>query len=474
MENDKFYENKFDEIVDSDVPTLKWNGPLFQKDLDERMSNSGMVILRIEKTGNTGSQEIEVKKEHRIRELIIEGNLRISSVRISENPYIRKVSILSSSVNRLYIYRVELNSLKYECRILGYYSIKNYKSELSLKLTVQESKIDHVNLEGVFFNLDLTKTTANSLIIDYLASFIFRESLDIQSASQNNRFELKHSTIGKVNCYVAFRSILLIDNNITRCVISAPGDITTLLGIRSARGNRIDTLELHNLFIDIESESSYYNGVGSFFSGIDFNVTTVKTYRTSLLYFHYHNVVFTDSVSKWMFLKKDEENDDAGSFDSDGKLALVNYTQISNYREVLLKYHKNDLAENLRPLELGQLRKYSWEGKRWLTWLMLAINRVTNNYGSNYALPIAWYLVLSLLAYALIFNPLEHGYFMADKYFYMLNPAHRFDILMEPLANEVMDWMWNLQAAPYVDFFHRIVNGFLIFQIIRAFRRYTR
>ncbi len=100
-------------------------------------------------------------------------------------------------------------------------------------------------------------------------------------------------------------------------------------------------------------------------------------------------------------------------------------------------------------------------------WWLLAFYKLSNNYGQDWLRPVLWILVLGLAMYYPIvaLNNLE---FTGEifKFGLFLNPAHRVDYN----GLKVTDWNnWALA----IDSFSRIVFSVMLFQTVRAFRKYA-
>ena len=112
--------------------------------------------------------------------------------------------------------------------------------------------------------------------------------------------------------------------------------------------------------------------------------------------------------------------------------------------------------------EMVYLNKTLSSNTHFTTKLSLLLSLISNNHKQNWILPIIWLFVLNIFFVLITFsNGICHLNFNWAIFFNLLNPAHRFSDL------EIGKSFLNL----LVDFSSRIINGFLIYQIVTAFRK---
>lgn len=131
-------------------------------------------------------------------------------------------------------------------------------------------------------------------------------------------------------------------------------------------------------------------------------------------------------------------------------------------------------------LKILDLEKKWWNGDRISLWL-----GQTNNFGANWGKPLWLSLAITLLFFPFMAIAADNTISMRPScsveglekffsvcvhhfgaFFQMLNPA-RIPVRMFP----DMKLSWDLYA---LDFVHRIILAFLIYQIIVAFRKYVK
>ncbi|GAB3165069.1 hypothetical protein [Telluribacter humicola] len=116
--------------------------------------------------------------------------------------------------------------------------------------------------------------------------------------------------------------------------------------------------------------------------------------------------------------------------------------------------------------------------------ITLFLNKYSNEFGTNWVKALLWVPLVSVPLYVLYVCSL--GYYptfkMFGKYFEnflkiypsffeFLSPVHKVDFLSAHLLGED----YNISAnglAMFIDFIGRLVNGFIIYQFIQAFRKY--
>ena len=110
---------------------------------------------------------------------------------------------------------------------------------------------------------------------------------------------------------------------------------------------------------------------------------------------------------------------------------------------------------------------------------ILLFNKLTNNHGQNWLMPLLEILIFTIPAFMLI--KLQMGYTFVFGYIsagdfgqyleFAFNPLHNFIILFGEDKTISSD---KLGIARLIDVAAKIVSGLLIFQLIRAFRKYVK
>ncbi|WP_080239665.1 hypothetical protein [Spirosoma rigui] len=150
------------------------------------------------------------------------------------------------------------------------------------------------------------------------------------------------------------------------------------------------------------------------------------------------------------------------------------------YRQ--LKYAASKQGDRIRELEYEKYEMNSYEKtlKGWIDLkdiIILWSNRVTNNHGQNYAITLFyWFIPLTTIFYMLIKVNLGYSFSFGipnanDISQYIessLNPLHDFNKVFDNKLNE------NTGKARLYDSILKIISGYLIFQFLRAFRKYVK
>ncbi|MEQ8879187.1 MAG: hypothetical protein RLQ12_06120, partial [Cyclobacteriaceae bacterium] len=116
----------------------------------------------------------------------------------------------------------------------------------------------------------------------------------------------------------------------------------------------------------------------------------------------------------------------------------------------------------LKSTKLGRYQKL----KLW----NLHISRFTNDFGRDWILPLIEIFILGIFFSGLINYVQFESLFWYDNWMLILLPIHSIgDFVTSKSTNS---WM-PLWIPILLDLFHRVLNGLLIFQMIKAFRFYT-
>lgn len=101
--------------------------------------------------------------------------------------------------------------------------------------------------------------------------------------------------------------------------------------------------------------------------------------------------------------------------------------------------------------------------------IALFFNKISNEFGMNWWRPIWILFIVSIIAYSfLIFSingPCIYTTEIFSKYFIFLNPIHKTEFIGKGY--------WNTWSY-FIDFVFRIISGYLIYQTIQAFRKFSR
>lgn len=137
---------------------------------------------------------------------------------------------------------------------------------------------------------------------------------------------------------------------------------------------------------------------------------------------------------------------------------LKNVAQRNNDHPQALIFYQKEMENH------WQITKWKKEFGNKLT---LAFNKITNNFGLNWWMPLLWLSGLSIIFYSLLlysldmpFNVLWHW----NDFLYFLNPLHK---------SEFISSSWDF-CSNLIDFIFRIITGLLLYQTAQAFRKYSR
>lgn len=173
----------------------------------------------------------------------------------------------------------------------------------------------------------------------------------------------------------------------------------------------------------------------------------------------FHNLKYTNIIWKNLI--------EAGQFTNDkNKLekqqdtyrTLKNVAQENNDHPQAIKFYAKEM-KNYKALVRYNKKDYSLSDR-----VTLWFNNFTNDFGLNWWKPLLILLVLALLFYSLLLYSLNIPILNLYHWQYIiqfLNPMHKF--------NWVVGFSPNL-----IDVIFRVFEGLLIYQIIQAFRKYTR
>lgn len=150
------------------------------------------------------------------------------------------------------------------------------------------------------------------------------------------------------------------------------------------------------------------------------------------------------------------------------------YSQLKKMYEVrgdsinVVKYHGLEL-DMQREMIKGHKGSF-WER------FQLCLNKRSNNFGQSWQWALGYLLFINLVFYSLylwslglLFQNTSIDYNLFGYYFEFLNPTHKIDFLKNGIG------LINIKInglAVLIDFVNRIFIGFLIYQLISAFRKY--
>jgi len=200
------------------------------------------------------------------------------------------------------------------------------------------------------------------------------------------------------------------------------------------------------------------------FYNCDFSNARLEFYDSNLLDLHY--------VNTRLPFKAFELNTNTNSREAYRQLKIVSIKHFDRFNELKYKAREQDAY-------LKELNRYVKQSGNLLislkhrclnfnSWLILGFNKVSNYYGTRWWQALLLILVLGFGFYCLYLSSISNNIFgyneFAQKYFQFISPFHN----MELLGSE-----YEYSASSYfIDIFHRIINYFLIYQGVQAFRMY--
>lgn len=150
------------------------------------------------------------------------------------------------------------------------------------------------------------------------------------------------------------------------------------------------------------------------------------------------------------------------------------YSQLKKMFEVrgdtvnVIKYHGLEL--DMQRSIIKNNKGFLWEKSQ------LWLNKNSNNFGQSWQWALGYLLIINLVFYSfylcslgLLFQNTDIDNNLFGYYFEFLNPTHKIDFIKN---NEGLSKMKINGCAIFFDFFNRIFVGFLIYQLISAFRKY--
>ncbi|WP_223599778.1 hypothetical protein [Chryseobacterium sp. GVT01B] len=150
-----------------------------------------------------------------------------------------------------------------------------------------------------------------------------------------------------------------------------------------------------------------------------------------------------------------------------------------NFRQLKLINQKNeDIDSKLKyeKYEMHTFLKLSRENKGdFKDKFILITNYLSNDFGLSWTRSILILFIFSIICYTLIKIQLGHIYFhkelIADEIGYFLNfvnPVHLFEKIFPITKND------STNGAVLIDSLAKIINAYLIFQLVSAFRKYSK
>ena len=173
----------------------------------------------------------------------------------------------------------------------------------------------------------------------------------------------------------------------------------------------------------------------------------------------FHNLKYTNIIWKNL-VEVGEITSDKNRLEKqqDTYRTLKNVTQANSDYPQAIEFYAREM-KNYKDLVKSNKNDYSLSDR-----ITLWFNNWTNDFGLNWWKPLLILLVLTLLFYLLLLWSLDMPILNSDHWQYIiqfLNPIHKFDWVIGFLPN-------------LINVIFKVFEGLLIYQIIQAFRKYTR
>lgn len=150
----------------------------------------------------------------------------------------------------------------------------------------------------------------------------------------------------------------------------------------------------------------------------------------------------------------------------------------AEYLRELFRQLKNVCAKNMDKISQLQFEKmemlfYSnqlnWKNS-FQDWFILKSNQISNNHGLSWVRPLAWLLVLSFVFYTIInYVSCHFECYHVGNYLNFLMPLHNINDILCFKVSESKHKNW----INFWDITQRLISGYLIFQFLRAFRKFV-
>ncbi len=400
---------------------------------------------------------------------IIEGNIKNKNLNsISLNNCITP-SLFLQDLNKVFISFTEENIfIKKWIRMLKYTDFKSISELLKFKQSVYLNHVRIINIQ--------TNHNKTDKIGIYRDSFRREDIMYHLSKEQKDKLNINIS----VDFSKQEDELLKIDD----CILNS----LSLTGIADGKVS-IENTKVNNIYIhDFTSQSetllynvSPYSDESKFeirksnmdncwFDNIDFiGYTLLSFYRSRFAKASFTSCNFPqDNISFEKFKTLENIHYPDKKPQNYFKDQYETFLQLRKSLENSGNYYE---AQKLGAISKESLRKISsingWD--RFILW----VNKVSNNHGLSIKRPFVGLLFFSILLYILyllsigrIFTDGNFDWTLVGHYFSFLDLTHRKNFLV---SKEEFTF-WTLT----IDFIHKILVGFLIFQFVSAFRKYVK
>jgi len=333
------------------------------------------------------------------------------------------------------------------------------QSSHNSSLNIYDSKLNNIKINGKV-TLNLEKVSCTGTVQAEQENLTINKS-DINNLLTKARLEISDSTIRTlkhcgtnlicINTDIAdifidsIHSLKLNVNQIDKCEIRNQKSVSDCqYSLKFAKHSTIILKEC------IFSKKAH-------FKHCDFSKSTLYTYDTSFQMQSYQDI-------KW-FKKIRKINMD------DQKTYIIPRDECRQLKNIAKKNENSIDEDYFKAYELHalmqELKLFSY---RFDTKFTLILNNLSNRFGRSWLIPLVLILIVGLVFYTWYFHTTliwknSHeciiGYL---KYYWMfINPIHSFYLFDKEVT---------IGLSFFVDTFHRILNYYLIYQFIAAFRKF--
>ena len=349
---------------------------------------------------------------------------KLHSLNIGEDSNIRYLSLLHGSISGIYISSCVIDELSVS---LGYFKFDEFNlNGQRFKMHVNRLLLDGLISEGVekkVSNLVCSKITVTELRFD---SVVNQGNVFFSEVTSDNRH-----TLNDLDKLVNFE-------NSDGEKLPIEQDKAALFHIRNSDLGKLNFVACDFSKMKMELAGSKINEI--YLSGTEMPLNLTGNFKDRQLGYAQLKKVYDnrgDSVKTQEYLSKELD---------------------AHYNCV--KAQKEDLNKQ----ELWTLR----------------LNKISNNFGTDWLLALKGILVVSVPIYILYIWSLNHLPEIVEQdgnqlssffdtvalFFEFLSPIHKSEFIAEKLGRSSTAISWSL------EFLGRIVNGYLIYQFVQAFRKY--
>ena len=223
-----------------------------------------------------------------------------------------------------------------------------------------------------------------------------------------------------------------------------------------------------NVWDDEKEENNNFQIDNTSIGDADFQSIDLSSFTTVTLFDNlYHNLTYTNvQWKKDLEVGQDLENNNFKLIkQQDTYRSLKNVALENNDTPQAIEFYAKEMM-HYEQLVRNNPSEYSSSDK-----VTLWFNKVTNNFGLNWVSPLLLLLILSYVFFLLILLSTKETYFqiitLADHKYWvqLLNPLHSLEFTGSG-SWRGRTYLW--------DFLFRIIQGLLLYQIISAFRKFSK